>query len=73
MIVMNFWKVKIGPYFKKSYWNEFFVFLKNSIPDGYIIEIFKWDFILMDFMGFSSTISKVNEIVIVKNYTNEIS
>ncbi len=51
---------------------DFFVFVKISIPDGYIIEIFKWDFILMNFMGFSSTISKVSEIVIVKNYTNEI-
>jgi hypothetical protein len=30
------------------------------MPNGYIIEIFKWDFILMDFMDFSFRISKVS-------------
>jgi hypothetical protein len=29
------------------------------MPNGYIIEIFKWAFILMDFMGFLFRISKM--------------
>jgi len=35
------------------------VFVKKIMPNGYIIEIFKWGFILMDYMGFSFKISKV--------------
>jgi hypothetical protein len=23
MVIMNFWKVRIGPCFQKSFWNEF--------------------------------------------------
>jgi hypothetical protein len=37
----------------------FIVFIKISMPNGYIIEISKWGFILMDFMGFYFRISKV--------------
>jgi hypothetical protein len=37
-----------------------FVFVKISMPNGYIIEISKWGSILMDFMGFSFRICKVN-------------
>jgi hypothetical protein len=29
------------------------------MPNGYKIKIFKWDFILMDFMGYFLGISKV--------------
>jgi GTPase SAR1 family protein len=29
MVVMNFWKVKIEPYFQKSFWNEFFYVYQN--------------------------------------------
>jgi len=38
----------------------FFMFIKIYMSNGYIIEISKWAFILMDFMGFSFMISKVN-------------
>jgi hypothetical protein len=38
----------------------FFMFIKISMSNGYISEIFKWAFILMDFMGFSFKISKLN-------------
>ncbi len=37
----------------------FFLFLKIFVPNGYIIKIFKWTFILMDFMGFVFRIFKV--------------
>ncbi len=36
---MNFWKVVIELYSQKSFWNEFFMFIKISMPNGYIIEI----------------------------------
>jgi hypothetical protein len=42
---------KIGLCFQKSFWNDFF-FLKTFVPHGYIIGMFKGDFILMEFMGF---------------------
>jgi hypothetical protein len=35
------------------------MFVKTIMPNGYIIEIFKWGFILMEFMGFSFKISEV--------------
>ncbi len=59
MIIMNFWKLKIGPYFQKSFWNEFFYVCQQIMPNEYIIEISKWVFILMDFVSFFSKISKV--------------
>jgi hypothetical protein len=61
VVVMNFWSFRIGPNFKKSFWNVFFfVFTKISMPNGYyIIEISKWGFILMDFMDFSFKIFKM--------------
>jgi len=37
-----------------------FLFLKLFVPHGYIIGIPKWVFILMDFMGFSFRIFKMN-------------
>ncbi len=36
----------------------FFLFLKNFVPHGYIVETLKWAFILMDLMGFSFRIFK---------------
>ncbi len=51
IVIMNCWRVKIEPYFQKSFWNEFFMFIKISMPNGSIIEISKWVFILMHFMG----------------------
>jgi len=36
---MNFWKVVIELYSQKSFWNEIFMFIKISMPNGYIIEI----------------------------------
>jgi hypothetical protein len=37
----------------------FFVFVKQIMPNEYIIEISKWIFILMNFMGFPFKIFKV--------------
>ncbi len=37
----------------------FFSFVNFFVPNGYLIEISKWAFILMDFMGFSFGILKV--------------
>jgi hypothetical protein len=55
---MNFWRVKIGPYIQKSFW-IIFLFVKIFVPNGYIIEISKWDFILIGLMGFSFRIFKM--------------
>jgi hypothetical protein len=44
--------VKIRPYFQTPFEMNFFVFVKTFILNWYIIEISKWDFILMDFIGF---------------------
>jgi hypothetical protein len=52
MVLMNFWRIKIGPCFQKSFWILFFSFIKFFVPNRYIIEIFKWFFILMEFIGF---------------------
>jgi hypothetical protein len=49
---MNFWSIKIVPCFQKSFLHDFFLFVKNIMPNEYMIEIFKWAFICMDFMGF---------------------
>ncbi len=38
---------------------NFFSFVKLFMPNGYIIEILKLFFILMDFMGFSFRIFKM--------------
>ncbi len=49
---MNFEGLEFDLVFKSSF--EFiFLFVKFFVPKGYIIEIFKWTFILMDFYGFS--------------------
>ncbi len=45
--------------FKSPFEMNFCVFVKKIMPNGYIIEIFKWAFILMDFMGFLFRISKM--------------
>jgi len=58
MVVMNFWKVKIEPCIQKSFW-IYFLFVKFFVPNGYIIEISKWVFIRIDFMGFSFKIFKM--------------
>ncbi len=59
MVIMNFWSIKIEPCFQKSFSNEFFSFVKKIMPNGYIIEISKWAFILREFMGYSSKIFKI--------------
>ncbi len=38
MVVTNFWRVRIGPCFPKSFWNDFFSFIKFFVPHEYIIE-----------------------------------
>jgi hypothetical protein len=59
MVNMNFWKVRIGLCFQKSFCIEFFLFLEFFVPNGYVIQISKWNFIFMDFMGFSFKIFKM--------------
>ncbi len=41
----------------KSHFEMIFLFVKNFVPNGYIIEISKWAFILMNFMSFVLRIS----------------
>jgi hypothetical protein len=48
---MNFWKIRLDLIFKSPFEMNLFVFVKKFMPNGYIIEISKWDFILMDFTG----------------------
>ncbi len=45
--------------FKSPFEMIFFSFVNFVVPNEYVIEIFKWAFILMDFMGFSFRIKKV--------------
>jgi hypothetical protein len=59
MVVMNFWKVKIGPCFQSSIEMIFFSFVSVFVPNGYTIRISKWVFILTNFMSFSFRIFKV--------------
>ncbi len=47
---------------------NFFVFVKKFMPNGYIIEISKWGFILTDFMGFSFNTSKVISPYYISQY-----
>jgi len=49
---MDFERLELDLIFKIPFEMNFFVFVKISMLNGYIIEIFKWGFILMDFMGF---------------------
>jgi hypothetical protein len=56
MVVMNFERSKLNFILESPFEMIFFVFIKNSMPNGYIIEISKWTF--MDFIGFSFKTSK---------------
>ncbi len=60
MVVINFWRVEIAPCFQKSFWNDFFPFVKIFMPNVWIHNwISKWDIIFMDFMSFSFKIFKM--------------
>ncbi len=60
MVIINFWRVKIGPCFQKSFWNYFFSFVKIYMPNVWIHNwLSKWAIIFMDFMGFSFKIFKM--------------
>jgi hypothetical protein len=59
MIVTNFERSEFDLVFKSLFEMIFFLFVKVFVPNGYIIEISKWTFALMDFMGFSFMIFKV--------------
>jgi len=58
MVVMIFWRIRIEPYFQKSFWNEFFAFFKISMPNGCIIKILNGLLFYVDFMSFSFRIPK---------------
>jgi hypothetical protein len=47
MVVMDFWKVKIGPYFQKSFQNRFFFPQMNNV-----FKIFNQIFIHVNFTCF---------------------
>jgi hypothetical protein len=45
MIVMNFWRVKIGPCFQKFSWNEFFFCFSNILyPMGFNYGLYEFSF-----------------------------
>jgi len=53
MVVMDFWMVKIGFYFKSSFEMIFFVFLKKFVKNEHVFRIFIWVFINVNFIVFS--------------------
>jgi hypothetical protein len=53
MVIMNFERSELD-FVSKSLFEMIFFFFVSQIfvPHGYIIEILKWAFILMEFIGF---------------------
>jgi hypothetical protein len=66
---MNFWRVGIGPCFQKSFWNDFFLFVKKIMLKKYIIEISIWTFTLMDFMSFFLNDFQNDFTILINNNT----
>ncbi len=49
--VKDFWMVKIGPYFHKSYELQFLFVSQKNCPKAYAFESFIWGIFYMDFVG----------------------
>jgi len=52
LIIKDFWKVKIWPYFHKSIWIEIFVYFSTFLSQKHFFESFTWVIIHMDLVGF---------------------
>jgi hypothetical protein len=60
MIVVDFWKVKIKPYFQKYFWNGFlFLFLNLFLFNENALKIFIWTLIHVESMDFPFKISSI--------------
>jgi len=53
LIVRDFWMIKIWPYFHKSIWITIFCLFSNFLCSKVIfLKSFRWDIILLNFVGF---------------------
>jgi hypothetical protein len=59
LIDMNFWMVKIWPYFHESIWIVIFIFFQFLCLKNIIFESFTWGIIHMNFVGFPFRTSKI--------------